>query len=295
MQSITTLPPETPWINRYTSIGRTLDPRTPTHALVMALAALGGLISAGIALLAGQDFNTALIAGFVTGVATFLAWVYTREIDPDYPYSALVSAGLALAASLALGAQALALLPLFAAIIGLRLINRIVGPPFHWIDSLATLALTLLLAANGEGIAAILMGIAFALDGLLKPPLRRHLAFAAVAAAAGIIGIINQPITPARLEGTTGNIIFVIVLAFGFLLISTQHVKSTTDVPGYDLRGERVQAAMVWALAAAFLSGFLQGEAALPAYLPLWAALVGTAVYRGGTIIAERLHPQPPA
>jgi hypothetical protein len=293
MRIDSSLPPGTPLINRITSIGRTLDPRNRTNALIIGLSAAGGFVSAGLVLLSGRDFVSALVGGVLTGAAAFLAWVYTREVDPDHPYSAFVSAGLALAVCLLLGPQPLGLLPLFAAIIGLRMINRIVGPPFRWIDTLAALGLAFILVFAGESIAAVMMGVAFALDGLLKPPLRRHLPLAAIAAGIGIVQIITEPITPPGLHGNAANILFGVVLAYGFLLMTTNRVETSADVPGYALSATRMQAAMTWALGLALISGFLQGETALPAFLPLWAAFVGTALYRIGALIAQRLRAQP--
>lgn len=288
------LPSDTPLLNRFTSIGRVLDPRYRTNALIMALSAAGGLVSMGLQLLAGQDFGTALIGGVLTGLATLLAWVFTREVDPDHAYSAFISAGLALAICLLMGPQPLALLPLFAAVVAVRMINRIVGPPFRWADSLIALALALALAAAGDGIATVMLGIAFALDGLLKPPLRRHLALAAIAVIAGVLQVAGQPITPPGLHGDAANIIFGVVLAFGFLLMSTNHITSRADIPSYELSASRMQAGMVWAMGFALISGFLQGEGALAAYLPLWTAFTGTALYRLGMLARERLRAEPP-
>jgi hypothetical protein len=279
-------------VTRFTSIGRTLDPRTPTNALIMGLTALGGLISGALALLQGGDFGAAAVAGFWTGAAVFIAWVLTREIDPDYPYSAFLSAGLALVASLLLGAPALTLLVLIAIIITLRLITRVVGPPFHWFDSIVLLAVALLLAWSGHGLSAILVGVAFALDGLMLPPLRRHLVFAVLAIGAGVLALIADPVAVARPDGAASNVLFVIVLAFGFLLITTQHITSPCDVPGYTLSAARVQAAMVWLLAVAVILGFTEGVAALTGFLPIWAALAGAAVYRAGELALKRARPR---
>lgn len=269
---------------RYTSLGRTLDPRLPTNGLIIGLTVLGGVISGLAALLGGGDFGAAVAAGFWAGAAVFMAWVVTREIDPDHPYSAFVSAGLALVVSLLLGAPALALLPLVAAVIGLRVINRVVGPPFRWTDSLAVLAVAALLAVTGHGLSALLLGAACALDGLLPLPLRRHLALAILAIALGAAAVALQPINVAGLAGETSTLIFVIVLAFGFLAITTHTVTSDSDVPGYGISVTRVQAAMAWLLVLAVVSGFAYGSPALSAYLPVWAALAGGALYRAGQL-----------
>lgn len=277
-------------IYRYSSLGRTLDPRLPTNRLIAGLTLLAGLAGGLLALPGGGDLSAALGAGLWAGAAVFIAWALTREIDPDYPYSAFVSAGLALVACLLLGAPPLDLLALAAVVISLRLINRIVGPPFHWLDSLILLALALLLAIMGEGLTAVVIGVAFALDGLMLPPLRRHLAFAAVAIAAGIVALAAHPPAVARPEGAASNVLFVIVLAFGFLLITTNHVTSLCDVPEYRLSVARVQAAMVWLLAVAVLTGFTAGATALTSFLPVWAGLAGAALYRAGHLALKSLR-----
>ena len=268
-------------MHRYTSIGRTLDPTNPTNALIMILAVLGGLVSGAAALLLnGHPLNEAFWAGIWTGATTFVAWVLTREIDPDYPYSAFVAAGLALAGSLWAGAPGLPLLLIITLIITLRLINRVVGPPFHWIDSFALLALAVLLAAQGQGLAAVAVGAAFAIDALMRPALRRHLVFAVAAAGAGLIALAGNPPAVARPEGMASNVLFAIVLAFGFLLMTTHHIRSAADVPGYTLSVARVQAAMVWLLVVAVLAAFTTSADALLGFLPVWTALAGAALYR---------------
>lgn len=275
---------------RFTSIGRTLDPRNPTHAALIGLTTLGGVISGAVALFGGQELGAAVAAGFWTGAATFIAWVVTREIDPDFPLSAFVSAFLALVASLLFGAPSLLLLALVGVVVALRLINRIVGPPFHWIDSVGVLAIALALAASGDGLSALLISAAFALDALLLPPLRRHFAFAAIAGLAGVLSLAANPVSVARPEGHAANVLFLIVLAFGFLLITTQHITSSCDVPEYKLSAARVQAAMVWLLAAAVMGGFTAGAAALTGFLPVWAALAGAALYRAGELAYKSMR-----
>ncbi|MFN8378857.1 MAG: hypothetical protein U0452_09315 [Anaerolineae bacterium] len=274
--------PDANIVYRYTSIGRTLDPRYPTNVLILVLALVGGLAGGALALIGGRDLGSAFVAGLWAAVATFLAWVITRDIDPDYPYSAFASAGVALVACLLLGEPRLDLLALIGVSVSLRLISRVVGPACRWTDSVGILVVALVLAVTGHGLESVMMGIAFALDGLMLPPLRRHLGFAAIAVVAGVLALIAEPVTVVRPEGATANVLFAIVLAFGFLLITTHHVTSPCDVAGYELSAARVQAAMVWLLAAAVIVGFTAGAEALTGFLPVWAALAGAALYRAG-------------
>jgi uncharacterized membrane protein len=74
----------------------------------MGLALLGGVIAGILSLSQGADLTWALGAGVYTGAATFLAWVITREIDPDHPFAAHISGVIALVASIALESPPLA-------------------------------------------------------------------------------------------------------------------------------------------------------------------------------------------
>jgi hypothetical protein len=267
-------------VTQFTSIGRTLDPTYPHHAIILLLTLAGGIASGGLALLRGADLGAAVAAGFWTGAAVFIAWVLARELDIDRERSALVAAGLALAGALLAGGPAPAILPLATLIILCRLVNRVVGPPFRWTDSLAVLALAGLLALTGETVMVFAVALAFLLDALLPPPLRRHALLALLAAGAGFVLLAGQGLALAALSGPVLAVGGLSLVAFGLTMIATRRIDTDCDVPEYALEMIRVQMTMAFAALLALILLLTGGDVMALRYLPLWATLAGIPAYR---------------
>ena len=86
---------------------RPVDWNYPTNRLIILLT-LGVLVLGTLyqLILGGLGFVSALGWGASTGLAVFVCWALTRELDPDDEYAAFVAAGLYLAGVLIWGAQA---------------------------------------------------------------------------------------------------------------------------------------------------------------------------------------------
>ena len=87
---------------------------------------------------ASAALNGALVA--------FAAWAFTRELAPDYNGAAFVALVLAWIANVALGTTSV--LPVFVALLLVRLVNRSTGPRWRALDTLGVLGFSLWAAVN---------------------------------------------------------------------------------------------------------------------------------------------------
>lgn len=139
------------------NIGRPIDPRHPTNLAILLVTLIA--IAAG-------TWHQDLPWGLRLGAAGFLAWALTRELDPDHPYSAFLSA------TLALGLAPLAtpgILTSFWALLALRMLNRSPGTPTQ-VDAILTIILALWASWQGTWIAGILTAAILLADARLPEP-----------------------------------------------------------------------------------------------------------------------------
>lgn len=225
-------------------------------------------------------FPASIAWGVGAGFAVFLAWALARELDPDHDVSAFVAAGLMLAGLLFFDLPTL--LTLFWVLLLPRIVDRTVGLPARFLDSLAVLGLGSWLTWQGGWIYGLIMALAFLLDGLLPNPRRLHLPFAAGAVIVAGIGLVVRrgfsgedalPL-PAMLAILASSVLFLLVI------VGSRRVESVGDATSETLQPRRVQAAQVLALPTAILAAWWDGGAGLTALLPVWEAMLGATLYR---------------
>lgn len=271
-----------------TSVGRSVDPRYPTLRAIGALSLVAGAAGAVAHLLAGASLLESTTWGAGAGVAVFLSWAVGRELDPDHDLSAFVGAGLTIVALLLFDLPAL--MVILWLIISLRVVNRTVGLPARPLDSLALLGLGGWLTWQGHWIAGVMTAVAFLLDGLLASPLRIHLVLSGVAFAVtvvlsifhGDIAMEGGPTVPVAVSATAMAGLFLIVIA------TSREVQAVGDATGEQLDAGRVRAAQVVALLTALLYAWWEGMAGLETLWPLWAAMIGVALYRIASLVFLR-------
>lgn len=210
------------------------------------------------------------------GLAVFLAWALSRELDPDYDLSAFVAAALTTAGIFFCG------LPdfggLFWLLLAVRVVNRTTGLPATIFDSIAVLGLGVWLSLRGNGGYAALTAVAFWLDAGLPPAHGRQLAFAVAAALAAAVALAFQG-APALSLGA-GAVALGLSALFLPVLAGSGALRNTEDETGEKLKPARVQSGQVLALASGIALALTEGTGGLAAALPLWAAAVGTGGYR---------------
>jgi hypothetical protein len=264
-----------------TALGRTpIALSYRTNRAIAALTTVVAIAGAILHLLKGTAPLESVLWGIGAGLAVFLTWALGRELDPDHDLSAFVGAGLVLIVLLLVGATSL-LLILWLLLV-LRLVNRTTGLPAKPLDSLGVLGLGAWLTWQGYWMMGLVTSVAFLLDGLLSPPLRRQLLVSSLALLATVILSIFHGGMAMESGPTMLVVVFSIVVAGLFLpvIAITREVEAVGDATGEVLNPRRVQAAQVVALLTAILFAWWAGASGLITLLPLWAAMIGVGLYR---------------
>ena len=268
-------------IYEWTSVGRPLDRAFAANRAVLILMPLSGITVAAV-----RGFETgingALVATFLSAAGVALGgWALGRELIPDEP----------MVAFLALGGSVLALtfvpeaslLLLFATLMLTRIVNRTVGLPARFSDSIAVSAITAwALFDAGTPVIGITAGVAFALDAALAPHSPRQWIFGALWLLASvallstsIIGQGNYGLVPAPLVWT----LTLVAALFGLRIYRTRPPDSRGDATGTVLSLGRVRAGMFVALSIAVPTVFMTGSAIRPAGL-VWVTLAAVSLGR---------------
>jgi hypothetical protein len=265
---------------RITGIGRPVDLGYPTNRAIAAVAVAVTVGGSVLEWLTGAGGLQGAAWGVGAGLAVFLAWALCRELDPDHELSAFVAAGLALL-GLFFGTADLGALLWF--IVVARVLNRSTGLTATILDSLAVVGLGgWLVVQRGAWVYGLVSAVTLALDGGLASPNRKQWVFAggallATALWAGLTGSWWGG------EGlSVGAVVAVLAMSVVFVpVIAASGAPSTVgDQTGERLQAIRVRAAQAAALLAGILMGLWAGRAGIVALMPLWAAVVGAALYR---------------
>jgi hypothetical protein len=266
------------------AIMRPVDWNYPTNRLII-LFTLGILVLGSLyqLVLGGLGFLSALGWGASTGLAVFLCWALTRELDPDDEYAAFAAAALYLGGLLIWGAQS-KLLIMFWLIEAVRILNRSVGLPVKILDGVLLLGLTGWLLWQGYFEVGLLTAGVFFVDDRLSGENRQGLFFggASLALTAMVFLLRPQPLTVnLSIEPVViFAVMAVSIILYIWLILKSSKPTSVCDVGGNPLRGACVQAGQILGLTTAVLFFLRYGGAGFGYVLPLWAGLLGAGLYR---------------
>jgi hypothetical protein len=271
-----------------TALARPIDPNYPTNRAIALLALVVMVVGAILQWVGGAPLLESAGWGVSAGLSVFLSWALARELDPDHDLSAFVAAALMLFGLLLFNLPDL--LALFWLILALRTINRTEGLPARPLDSLAILGLGSWLVWQGNWIAGLMTLVVFVLDSVLSPRLRRHsiLAGVALGTVAVLIAFHGDLVMGRRPYPLTVITVAAASVLFLALVLTSRHIQAVGDATGEPLSSRRVQAAQVLALATGLLATWWDGTAGVGAWLPLWAAMLGTGLYRLGLLVVPR-------
>lgn len=266
------------------AIMRPVDWNYPTNRLII-LFTLGILVLGTLYqfILGGLGFMSALGWGASTGLAVFICWALTRELDPDDEYAAFAAAALYLVGLVIWGAQS-ELLVMFWLIEAIRILNRSVGLPVKILDGVLLLGLTGWLLWQGYFEVGLLTAAAFFVDDRLSGENRQGLVFGGVSLAltAIVFLLYPQPLTvnltgvPIAVFGVMG----ISVMLYFWLILKSSKPRSVCDVGGSPLRGACVQAGQILGLMTAVLFFLRYAVDGFGFVIPLWAGLLGAGLYR---------------
>jgi hypothetical protein len=239
----------------------------------MILVPAAGVVAGGLVYRHTGSGREALEMAGRGAMTVFGGWALAREIAPDDNPGAFVS--LALAALALMLVPAASVLPLFTAIMLARIINRSVGYPAAWYDSLAVTFLAGWTAYRlGSPGIALVAAAGFGLDAILPAPSRFQWLFAMLC----LVGTVLLVLAGAEPVPGAGAVPILPIMAAAILyplvIALTRQVRAVADRGGQPLSVSRVKGAMalVWMMG---LEGALAGEPGLMRSLLIWAVITG--------------------
>lgn len=259
-----TVPP----VERFTHLGRPVDPRSPSNLFAVAVSLAAGL--------AGW-----LVVGTIGGalsslLAAFLAWALGRELDPDRPWTAGVAAVGAGAVSLAFPPEAGALA---VVLVAARIVVRSTGLPPTTLDLVAVTALAAFFARSPSGWAAG-MALAFALardTTLPQPAERTQLGFAAATAVlVTLIASFSDALGGPWMAPDAYEVTIAALGVIAGVTLPREIPISECDMTRASFTPERLTWARWTALGALVLAGVAGGGPAIGGMAAGWTALVAT-------------------
>lgn len=261
------------------AIGRPLDPGYGTNRAVLLLLPIGAIVAGALALAGGAGPASAGVGTIGGAFAVLLPWALARELAPDDEIAgAFLALALGYAAWLWLEA---ALLPVVAALLFARVVNRSTGLSATGLDSLAVTAVALFAAWRaGSPWPAVAGALAFGLDAVLAPVRPRQWLFAGLCAG-GAVGLTTaglaphvMPVQPGLATRTAATVVTVGAIA---LIAATRSVRSKGDATGEPLSVARVRSAQLVVLLTAFAVA-ASGSAGIELGAMIWAALAGVTI-----------------
>ena len=273
-----------------TAIARPIDLKYPTNKAIVLLSMMVIVASTLVRMVTGQGFLDSVWRGFIASLAVFLSWAIARELDPEYDLSAFVTVGLSLFGLIFFDDPII--IVLFWILLLTRVVNRTSGLPARMLDSLFLLALAGWLTFYGNITVGLMTSLAFLLDGILSRPRRHQLLFAGLPLLIIAIPFYLDSIKFGENELSLTLELAVVVVSLLFLLIifDSRKVRAVADQTAELLDPMRVQSAQVVALATAILISLLHGSLGIVAIMPLWAAIVGTLLYRFYILAKTSFH-----
>ena len=263
-------------IYRFTSMGRPIDPAYPSNRALLIILPLLALVSAGLALI-GQIEASPLAAAFSGALTAFAAWALTRELAPDYNVDAFVA--LALAWTLNVAFEARQVLLLFVAMVLVRLVNRSTGLPSRSLDTFGVFGFCTWAAfTTQQPLILLVASSAFALDAILKEPLRRHFFVAAAFLIVFFYLLLGNASILAN-DLTVADWFVAVTIALGILLVAITAPSPVTycDTSPDRLDRVRVNTGLVVGILLAFQALLTDGGSAW-LDTPIWACFVAVLV-----------------
>lgn len=269
------------------ALGRPVDPSYRTNLIILILIPVLGIVAGAYSFISSNEIMIALQAALWTALAVFQSWAIAREIDPDNDYSAFVAVAVMVIAMFLLDFPAFSIIALFVTMMGLRLTNRIVGPPATRNDSIMVIVLVIIAVFFDNWIIGLVAAGGFLLSASMSEPERSHLAFAGGAVA---IVIVRGIISLGEIGSLSINYVVGMVLVSIFYILTilaNRSITVGTDISGYPIDIRRFRAAMILALIAVVILALWRGDAGVIAMLPLWAAMLGISLYRVPITVRE--------
>jgi len=271
------------------ALARPMDVSYRTNLIIIILTPVLGIIAGLLTLLTGGDLGLAINNGFWIGATTFISWVIAREVDPEHDYSAFLAVLFAVVASALLGVPSLELFLIAFTIPLTRMINRVVGVSISDVESIIVLFFTVFIAFQYHGLFALIVALAFYLDGaVLSNPRLKQRSYAIAMLMVAFPALMARPLQFAPFDLPTIIIALALMIPFLITAYMTSEINTETDIGGVKINANRVQAEMALFALVPLVSLLLYGQTGMINLLPLWAIMIAVPVYRlGYTVFAN--------
>ncbi|MEJ2402082.1 MAG: hypothetical protein P8Y52_11915 [Xanthomonadales bacterium] len=269
-------------IYQYTSIARPPDPSEPAMRVIGYLLPVVAVLGAVLAWQDGQDLAGVLREAVLFALALYGSWALARELDPDDTPTAFLGAGAALLAMLL--ADAPGILIVYVTLGLVRTVNRSSGLPARHTDAILLAALAIwLMYAMDSPLYGLVAGLAFALDGSLREPLRRQWLFALICLGAIVVYTVDHGFGLAQIGVPDSlfewlGLLFVVIFALDAALL--KRVRACADVKSRPLDVNRVRGGMTVGFLAA-LQGLTEPDHVVLIIAVLAGLCVGIALRKG--------------
>ena len=271
---------------KFLNLSRDLSLFDPTMKIVFTLSIL--VILASLlwkTLFSNVTSEVSTVFALNNGAIFFFSWLLAREVDPDRPRAAFVSAAISVAAALIWGIGDIAVL--FWLMMLLRLLNRSAGVSAGLFDNLLILLATYFVAYKGYWLYAALTAVAYTLETQLpKGSPRSYYA----AGFAFWIATLSQgiPLGGSNIPADVFSFMILATILFLPIVRMSTFLSSIGDYDKQPLNTYRVQAAQIFFLATAFLLVWFYGEKVINSLLPLWSIACGTGLYLLSTVFSRK-------
>lgn len=271
---------------KFLNLSRDISFFDPTMKIVFTLSILVVLASLlWKTLFTNVSSEASTIFALNNGAIFFFSWLLAREVDPDRPLGAYVSAALAVGTALIWGIGDIAVI--FWLMMLMRLLNRSAGLGAGLFDNLIILTATYFVAYKGYWLYAALTAIAYALETQLPKGSPRSFY---AAGFAFWIATLSQgiPLGDSSIPADIFSFMILATILFLPIVRMSTVLKSIGDYDKVILNTYRVQAAQIFFLATAFILTWFYGEKVLNSLLPVWSIACGTGLYLLSTVFTRK-------
>jgi hypothetical protein len=253
-----------------------------TNVAIIAITLLS-LASSYIYLIAlgGYHWSEAIGPAISIAFSVFIAWALSREINPDFRYSAFF--GVAIYIILMIYLEYVLhphYLKLLWVLLFQRLINRSIGYKAKPFDTALILGLSIWLSFTYSWLTGLIAAFAFLLDSSLKDPHPQHKIVALFALFVSIVSFFISPnFLPHIFNSFEVYVLVIVSVLFIAYIFMYKEVNSKADFTPAILDKLRLRFTQAFTLVTFILFSIVNGVNTFYGLAPLWCAMGGVFIH----------------
>ena len=278
-------------VKNLSTIGRPVDIHYFTNRIITLLMSLIFIITFFMEFLRKYIIVESLIFAVIYSLSVFVCWALSRELDPEYDYSAFI--GIIFLFLPFFMINGMNLFFILWLLFSLRMINHTTGRPAGIVDIFFYLILTVLFSFILYPIIAILAAIAFIFDLWYSERKNINILLIIVLFLIFIISTFYGSGDLYNFFNLSNNqlIFSSISILFMFYVIATTTTMNTLcDTGDKKINARQVQAAQIFAVFTVLSFIFLYGEIGFSIVYIVLSSFLGISLYRVGRMIKNLFH-----